>query len=562
MRKLLLLTLAAAVSFQAAAQSWDQAYLFSENNYGGTARSIGMGNALTAVGGDPGSLTLNPAGSSVAGYSQFFITPALSITATRSAGYVPEGALDPIGMGDAVFSGYTRMKVHNLGFIISMDTGRRHGFKRMSVGFVVNSTGDFTGRINAAGVNYNNDSYSGSLASLAQGYATSELGATDWFAEGPSWESMLGFRTGMFDYDNVAGKYVGVSDVPGTRGPDAALYQKYGLQTKGYKQDVLLNMSANFSDQFYIGANLGIVTLSYGASQIWEEMPENAQTFPAVKYEDGTTARFQSLSMRQMYNVTGNGMYFKAGFIWRPFAGLRIGGAIQTPTVLNMKGRCQWSGETNLQGQYFPAKSTPEDSWLYALVTPFRWNVGLAYAFGKFAVLSADYEWVDYKFAHFGGRSVNSDLISEGTYSDENADIVDALGIAHHVRAGLEFKPAENFAVRVGYNYTSGAQKSWVDYYFDKAGDVVVGVTPLTQSEIKAQDRHTVSFGLGYSIGSFFTDFAVRMRFYPDGYYTPYYHYQSGKTHTLKLPDYSKETPVVRVSETGIDTVLTLGWRF
>ena len=51
----------------AGAQGWVDALNYSETDYLGTARSVGMGNAMTAVGGDLGSLTFNPAGSAVAG---------------------------------------------------------------------------------------------------------------------------------------------------------------------------------------------------------------------------------------------------------------------------------------------------------------------------------------------------------------------------------------------------------------------------------------------------------------------------------------------------------------
>ena len=58
---------------------------YSQNNYYGTARSIGMGNAMTAVGGDLGSIGINPAGSAVAGYSQFTITPNLTISSMNAS---------------------------------------------------------------------------------------------------------------------------------------------------------------------------------------------------------------------------------------------------------------------------------------------------------------------------------------------------------------------------------------------------------------------------------------------------------------------------------------------
>ena len=59
-------------------QTAADAFLFSENNYEGTARTMAMGNAFTALGGDIGSATFNPAGTAVANYSQFSFTPGLS----------------------------------------------------------------------------------------------------------------------------------------------------------------------------------------------------------------------------------------------------------------------------------------------------------------------------------------------------------------------------------------------------------------------------------------------------------------------------------------------------
>ena len=60
----------------AGAQTMYDGLTFSQNNYYGTARSLGMGNAMTAVGGDLGSIGINPAGSAVFNYSQFAFHPA------------------------------------------------------------------------------------------------------------------------------------------------------------------------------------------------------------------------------------------------------------------------------------------------------------------------------------------------------------------------------------------------------------------------------------------------------------------------------------------------------
>ena len=68
------------------AQTAYDAQMFSENDYEGTARTMAMGNAFTALGGDLGSVTINPAGSAVAGYSQVTLTPGLTISASSASG--------------------------------------------------------------------------------------------------------------------------------------------------------------------------------------------------------------------------------------------------------------------------------------------------------------------------------------------------------------------------------------------------------------------------------------------------------------------------------------------
>lgn len=531
-----------------------------------------MGNAFTALGGDLGSIGINPAGGAVAGYTQFVLSPSLSISSTRAQGYDFAG-LEPIGLGDRVSTGYTRAKMPNMGFTINMETGRRHGLKRVTLGFVSNATNDYTYRANASGTYYGLHSYSGSLASLAEGYTPEVIGG-DWYSQGygnePDWSAMTGARSHIFDH--IGGtSYLGVTDVLVGGKPEAAgqLYQKYGLQTRGYKHDFVFNVSFNFEDIFYIGANLGVTMLSYLESEYWEEKPDSQSTFPKIEYDGGATlATFNSLLAKRSYGVSGTGVYFKLGMLWRPVAGLRLGAAIQTPTRVNMTGRCAWYGETNLSGIYFSPCNSPEDKWDYALRMPFRWNVGAAYSFGSFGVLSVDYEMADYSRAAYRGRSEFGN--SDDVWRDQNADIKDALGLGHNLRVGLEFKPVPALAIRVGYNWLSGSQKNWLDWDLSDPTNPVLYLQPLTRKERSAQSTRLVSFGAGYSGGHFFADLAVRLRFYPVTYYTPYHNYESGATVYDKLPaDFiekdgkiEKIVPEVKVSATGIEPVLSLGWRF
>ena len=83
-KKIVITSILAFAALGAGAQTAYDAMTFSENNYSGTARTIAMGNAFTALGGDLGSYGINPAGSAVNRYSQISFTPNLSSLSSSS----------------------------------------------------------------------------------------------------------------------------------------------------------------------------------------------------------------------------------------------------------------------------------------------------------------------------------------------------------------------------------------------------------------------------------------------------------------------------------------------
>ncbi len=68
------------------AQNVGNALLFSQQNYGSTARSKAMGNAFGALGGDFGSLSINPAGIGIYQYGEISAsTNLLNLNSTESS---------------------------------------------------------------------------------------------------------------------------------------------------------------------------------------------------------------------------------------------------------------------------------------------------------------------------------------------------------------------------------------------------------------------------------------------------------------------------------------------
>ena len=540
MKKILAVAFLSALALQAGAQSWTDALNFSDNDYLGTARSVGMGNAMTAVGGDLGSLTFNPAGSAVASYSQFTITPGLSFSTVTAKGSLVDDAGYPNGFENSYRTRYGRMNIPNFGVMMVYDTRNRSGLKRVSFGIVGNVTRDYTNRLRADGTNANT-TLAGSLASQADGFSPEVLSG-DFYAKNiPSWETMAGYQSGIFGQLN--GSYVGLTESLWDNGDiriTDKIGQYYGLKRAGSKYDLLMNFGLDFNDRFYLGANLGLVTIDYRSD---ENRSEEAIT--GIDYGNG----FQSLRMRSSIRDVGSGVYLKVGFIARPTDGLRIGAAIQTPTLFDIREVYQLEGQSVANNKEM-VKSSPKDEWFYRLKSPFRANVGVAYTIAKMALLSADYEYTDYSGMKL---SPSFDEAYYYDFSDQNLDIKDFAGAVHALRLGAEIKPAPQLALRVGYNLTTGAQY----HTLSDSGQVV----SLSDQERKEQIRTAVSFGIGYSSpGSFFMDAAVRFQYLPNEYFTPYWYYvrENGNLYT----DANVVTPEICSQSAVCNALWTLGWRF
>ena len=525
------------LAVQAGAQGWTDALTFSENDYLGTARSVGMGNAMTAVGGDLGSLTFNPAGSAVSGYSQFTLTPGLGISTV-----VGQGTGE--GFEDKVRTGMGRLQLPNFGAMMVFDTRNSTGLRRVSFGVVGNVTRDYTSKLRATGTNANT-TLAASLASQADGYSESVLSGGFYQNNIPSWETMVGYQGGLFDpISGRSAAYIGLTERLLANG-DIALADKigqyYGLQRTGAKYDLLMNFGLDFSDKFYLGANIGLTTLSYRSDETRSEDALSGGDYPSG---------FNSLRVRSAYRDEGSGIYAKIGFIARPFGGLRIGAAIQTPTLMQIRETYGLEARSVANSAEM-SQSSPQDEWFYRLTSPFRVNAGIAYTIGKVGLLSADYEYTDYRGMQLRA-SYDDDYYYD--FSDANLDIQDFLGPVHAVRLGAELKPVPKLALRVGYNLTTGAQ-----YNTLSDDDRVV---PLSSEERIAQLRSAVSFGLGYSSsGSFFADFALRFQYLPNEYITPYWYYYRDQAGYL-YKDLGVVTPEICAQSALCNAVLTLGWRF
>lgn len=547
----------------------------SRNTYYGTARSIAMGNALTAVGGDLGSFVINPAGSAVATYSQVSITPSVSLASSA-------GTYSPVGFGPVTssFNSGTnaRFGLSNLALSMVFKTGARYGLKSLTIGFVSSQTADYNSVMSVTGLNNR-------TSLLAENAATATFNkftqnALDSYDGGAPWDLVTAYKARLFSSIGN-NEYAGSSTIPGNFGyyvPDD-LRQTSTVMTEGHKNDFLINFGANFSDAFYVGLNWGIQSLSYNYNELYSEYAVNPQKFPisftewkgVVPVTYDTCYRGANTSYSTLSDARGS--YFKAGFIWLPIKGLRVGAAVQSPTFMAVEERMRYTAASYYENTRCDRDAhSPEDSWGYSLRTPYSINAGLAWTFGVFGMLSVDYEMMDYSVMRmkesgsFSASSVND-------YFYRNNEVTRKFfGVSHALRVGAEIKPLPFISVRAGYNLLTNPEKIWQDSAHP-GRDITAGeyasdpdkFKSLVNPKYLAASTSAFSFGLGYSSpSSFYADFAVRFTGGPSLTMLPYYDYShAGKDGPHDFGTETQElSPRIEYKGRLIDMALTLGWRF
>ena len=184
------------------------AITFSQNHYFGTARSMAMGNAVTALGGDLGSVVINPAGSVVAGYGQFVITPGFTISAVNSS-WSPEGER---AYGPATRLSQTRMNMPSIGLVGEFKTGKRIGVKAVSFGIVSTQTNNYNFASDGFGTN-SRTSKIAEFADAAYGYPESTLANYNSFDNsGAPWDLLTAYQGGMYGPYGWDALYAGVTE--------------------------------------------------------------------------------------------------------------------------------------------------------------------------------------------------------------------------------------------------------------------------------------------------------------------------------------------------------------
>ncbi len=408
MKKSLSLLLSAICTISALAQTDIDAFRYSQRSIAGTARFISMGGAFGAIGGDLSAMSYNPAGLAIYRGSEFSISPSI-YTGNTNADY----------LGGNTVSGRTVFNFGNIGLVLTNKDN-----DQSQVGWVNYNFGISYNRV----ADYNN-------ASAIEGYNSSSS-LLDYFAEkskGVSYENLdayneyLAYYTYLINPDSL-NNYTSAA-------PGGNLLQQRSCTTRGSMGETNFTFSGNYQNKLYLGATLSFATLNYTEESYFDGFDE-------LNILDS----LRQFEYSQYVKTQGRGVNLKFGFIYRPTDYIRLGGAIHTPTWLNMSDSYSNYMAARFDGGYSDTKYSPDGAFDYNLTTPFRALASVAVLFGKAGLISVDYEYSDISDANFHAPGYG--------FSQVNADIRKKYQSTNSLRTGMEWR-LSNVYFRGGYGFTT-----------------------------------------------------------------------------------------------------------
>ena len=514
----------------------------------GTARFVGMGGAMGALGGDISTIGTNPAGIGLYRSSDIMTSFGFSSYGSESK-----------YLGSKWNSDKNRASFDNIGFVFSSKIGNTTPLRYVNFGFNYHKAKSF----------YKNMEMNGDLGNYSQAFLMASLsdGISNWGnpfdTNDIGWLSAVGYEgyvispsltttQNEFPYKDKEGNQVVNNegkplfydyDYYNTIVPDGVSpYARFHSEERGGIDQYDFNIAFNFSDRFYLGLTIGAYSVDYNKYTSYDE-----------DYGNETGYKLQGWN-----KITGSGFDFKFGAILRPFeySPFRIGLAIHTPIFYSLDYKTSvfmqsdiWDPAANEityrnidSRDYLPGKDDMVQRFRFQ--TPWTYNVSLGYTVGNSLALGAEYEYQDYSSIKFRDPDGYA-----SAFEWENSTTPMLKGV-HTARLGLEYKVVPQFAFRAGYNYSSAAFEK--DAYKDLAINSIQTDTDFANS--KSLSNYTL--GIGYRGSTFYADLAYKFSTYKEDFYPFINGTVDDGGVSIASPDATK------VTNTRSQVLFTVGMRF
>jgi hypothetical protein len=518
------------------------AYILSNTEINGTARSIAMGGAFGSLGGDLSVISQNPAGLGIYRSSEISGSLDLSVNKT-SANW----------NGTAVNQNKTRFAPNNFGFELYFPTGS-DAVRNWNLGFSYNRVKNFNRRYRMSGgrQEYSMADYAAWRASNAfgngQGIPENDLkyreGVYDPYNNGGlggHWLSVLGYESGMFG--NMVGQDGLYHSAFGERKGDewtmlSPDQMHLSVNESGHMDEYNVGFGMNVSNFLFFGASLSVTDINYKSSSFHEE------------YFDYDKSKIDELYLENWLNTEGSAVSVNVGVIMN-LQMLRLGIAYNSPRWYDMTDYYDARARTYINDESPPEfkASVPENSYSeYRFRTPGKWIFSGSFILGTSALISADYEIVNYKNMYFHPRDGYGYDINYGA----NKFIDEDYTLSHTLKIGTEVKATSRLALRAGYMMQTSPMR---EKLANNNNEVLpAGTVPHFTVTSKPVNYYTA--GLGY-------------RFTPNVFMDLAYVYRVGNSDAYAFSNtYSREGKAEVVSKPALlkakttRLVMTVGYKF
>ncbi len=519
-----------------AQETYENAKLVGED-LNGTARYVGMGGAMEALGADVSTIGTNPAGLGLFRHSNLSV----------SGGLLMQSNGKEFANGNK-----TNASFDQIGGVYSTRTGAK---SFLNFGFNYHKGKNFDYILNAA--NSLNGS-SQNKQSFIKGLLGDEGKGGFFIDRDPKTKANVGYsdlnkKSNAYTFSQI--DYLYYNTLIPTNNPvkpynyDGGNDYTFNRAHNGYIGNYDFSVSGNLNDRVYLGVTFGIKDVHYNA---YSEYSENLVSGARASVADNRS-------------ITGSGFDVTAGVIVRPIESspFRIGAYVKTPTWYDLTT----SNTTSLidYRNYGAANNSKyvNNSYDFKIWTPWKFGFSLGHTIGSSLALGATYEYEDY--SRINTRINDGGYIDYWTGSYYDSSIADTqmnnhtrevLKAVSTLKLGVEYKPTTNLALRAGYNYVSPMYVSdgQKDPGLSSLGTSYASATDYTNW--KATNRFTL--GIGYQIDKFNIDLAYQYSSQSGDFYP----FSNVKNININSTTYNNIATGTKVKNDKSQLLLTLGYRF
>lgn len=408
---------------------------FAERQIIGTARYVGMGGAMTAIGGDPSAVQDNPAGLGLYRRGEIMLTV--------------DGTIDQTCQNDSrdVYQ-RARFALPQVSAVWAWgNPSKQRGMIYNNFMFSIQRLANYNRDVHIEGVGMGMVE---TICEKTNGLSEEFLIDMPWNDEEVGWLSILGYEGYLID------PVVDNQWIPAVDFSSGTL----SVSETGSADQYTLSWAGNISNQWYVGLSLNIPTTTYTKRTSLLE-----------------TSRNNSAELKSMYYASGIGVSGAVGLIYRPIQSLRIGASLQTPTVMQLSLQTEGDMYSTIAGQKYDVLTPSSGSINTEIYAPLRTSFSVAGQMGNNALIAVQYDYAhsaDMEDVHtlrigaeaqaYRGLFINAGYVYESSFMNKEL----AVGLDYNsIRTDMDYRyTAYSQYASIGVGYRSNVLVAQVAYQY------------------------------------------------------------------------------------------------